>query len=204
MPVPRVLRHGVALARAAGLVVAFASSVVLGQPAPAADPPAPPLPAEYTEEARRAYSAGLGEARDLLREKRYPEAIAKLDSLIARRPREAQARFLKALALAESGQTAGAVEALRALSADFPELPEPRNNLAVIYAGQGNYALARDELLLAVAAAPDYAVAHDNLGDIYVRLAIDHYARASALEKSPPRIESKLKAARELIAAPAP
>lgn len=204
MPVPSVLRNGVALARAAGLAAALTSSVLLAQAKPAADPPAPPLPAEYTEEARRAYATGLGEARDLLRQKRYPEALAKLDALIAQRPREAQARFLKALALAESGQTAGAIEALRALSADFPELPEPRNNLAVLYAGQGNYALARDELLLAVAAAPDYAMAHDNLGDVYVRLAIDHYARASALDKAPPRIEQKLKAARELIASPAP
>ena len=174
--------------------------MVLAQANPSADPPAPPLPAEYTEEARRAYAIGLGEARDLLREKRYTEALARLDALIAQRPREAQARFLRALVLAESGQTREATEALRTLSADFPELPEPRNNLAVIYAGQGNYALARDELLLALAAAPDYAVAHDNLGDVYVRLAIDHYARASALEKSAPRIEQKLKAARELIA----
>jgi len=189
------------------LVVAFALSVPAGdaraQAKPPAEPPPTPLPAEYTDEARRAYATGLAEARKLIADKQYDEAIKRLDTLSTIRPREAQARFLKAVAQADSGKTADAIAALRALSADFPELPEPRNNLAVLYAAQGNYLLARDELQLAIAAAPDYAVAHDNLGDVYVRLAIDHYARAAALDKNP-RTQAKLKLARELIAPPAP
>jgi tetratricopeptide (TPR) repeat protein len=188
-------------------VLVLASGVVAGdalaQTKPPAEPPATPLPPEYTEAARREYATGLAEARKLIADKRYEDAITRLDALSAVRPREAQARFLKAVAQADSGKSADAIATLRALSADFPELPEPRNNLAVLYAGQGNYPLARDELQLALAAAPDYAVAHDNLGDVYVRLAIDHYARAAALDKNP-RTQAKLKLARELIAPPAP
>ena len=65
----------------------------------------------------------------------------------------------------------------RGILADFPELPEPRNNLAVLHAQKGEYAQARDELERAVATAPDYAVAHENLGDVYARLAAVEYEK---------------------------
>ena len=68
----------------------------------------------------------------------------------------------------------------RGVLADFPELPEPRNNLAVLYAQKGEYALARDELERAVQTAPDYAVAHENLGDVYARLAEAEYEKTVA------------------------
>ena len=109
--------------------------------------------------------------RDLIERKQYPEAIAKLDALSAERPREPQARFMKGLALSDQGKTDEAIAVFRGVLADFPELPEPRNNLAVLYAQKGEYALARDELERAVQTAPDYAVAHENLGDVYARLA---------------------------------
>jgi Flp pilus assembly protein TadD len=171
------------------------------QVAPKGEEPAPPLPVEYSDAARREYAQGLGEARTLIREKRYDDAIAKLDGLTELRPREPQARFLKAVALADLGRADDAIAALRAIVADYPELPEPRNNLAVLYAGQGSLALARQELELAIAAAPDYAIAHENLGDVYVRLAVTHYERAAALEKDARSAPQKLKLARELAGA---
>lgn len=174
--------------------------LALAQPAKNVDPPAPPLPAEYTDEARRAYSQGLAEARKLVDAKRYDDALAKLDALSQSRPREARARFLKAVVQADLGKSQDAVATLRDLVADFPELPEPRNNLAVLYAAQGNYPLARDELMLAIAAAPDYAIAHENLGDVYARLAIASYERAAALDKSNRTLPQKLKLAREMLA----
>jgi Flp pilus assembly protein TadD len=165
--------------------------------------PAPPLPAEYSDEARRAYSRGLAQARELIEQKRWTEAIARLDELAKERPREAQARFLKAVAQSESGRTADATATLMALAADYPELPEPRNNLAVIYAAQGNYPMARAELELALAAAPDYAVARENLGDVYARMAALEYERAASLDKSNRSAAQKLKLVRDLLAAPA-
>jgi Flp pilus assembly protein TadD len=97
------------------------------------------------------------------------EAIAILDSLSAERPREPQARFMKGVALTDSGKTDAAISLYLALLADFPELPEVRNNLAVLYAQKGNYAGARDELEAALLAAPDYTIAYENLGDVYAR-----------------------------------
>ena len=81
--------------------------------------------------------------------------------------------------------------------ADFPELPEPRNNLAVLYAQQGDYALARDELERAIQTAPDYAVAHENLGDVYARMAEVEYQRTLALDKRNRTAGPKLKLIRE-------
>lgn len=187
----------------AGTLAVLAASLAFAQAAKNVDPPAPPLPAEFTEEARRAYALGLGEARKLLEAKRYDEAIARLAVLSKERPREAQARFLKAVAESDVGRTQEAVVTLRDLLADFPELPEPRNNLAVLYAAQGNYALARQELELAIAAAPDYAIAHENLGDVYARLAVAGYERAAALDKANRSVGPKLKLARDLLAAAA-
>lgn len=189
------------LPRLVVFLLALAATAAYAQASANRDPPAPPLPAEFTEEARRAYSQGLTEARKLLDAKRYDEAIAKLDAMSQSRPREAQARFLKAVAQADHGRSQEAVETLRALVADFPELPEPRNNLAVLYAAQGNYALARDELELAIAAAPDYAIAHENLGDVYARLSVAEYERAAALDKTSKTAPQKLKLARDLLAA---
>lgn len=185
------------------LLIAFCVLAVppaFAQPAKNVDPPAPPLPAEYTDEARRAYSQGLAEARKLVEAKRYDDALVKLDALSQSRPREARARFMKAVVQTDLGRSQDAVTTLRDLVADFPELPEPRNNLAVLYAAQGNYPLARDELELAIAAAPDYAIAHENLGDVYARLAIASYERAVALDKSNRVLPQKLKLAREMLA----
>ena len=81
-----------------------------------------------------------------------------------------------------------------------PELPEPRNNLAVIYAAQGNYPMARAELELALATAPDYAIARENLGDVYARMAAAQYERAAALDKTNRSAAQKLKLVRELFA----
>jgi Tfp pilus assembly protein PilF len=83
------------------------------------------------------------------------------------------------------------------LLADFPELPETRNNLAVLYAQKGEYALARDELERAVQAAPDYAVAHENLGDVYERLAEVEYEKTVSLDKRNRSAATKLKLIRE-------
>ena len=144
------------------------------------------------------------EARKLVAEKKYAEAIAILDKLSAERPREPQARFLKGLALADSGKPDEAIVVFQAVLGEYPELPEPHNNLAVLYAQKGEYGLARDELEAAISAAPDYAVAYENLGDIYARLAAVNYEKASARDAANKSAPAKLKMVREVLAPPRP
>ncbi|HVO86953.1 MAG TPA: tetratricopeptide repeat protein, partial [Casimicrobiaceae bacterium] len=88
----------------------------------------------------------------------------------------------------------------RALLSDYPELVEARNNLAVLLAQKGEYALARDELERAVQTSPDYAVAHENLGDVYARMAEEQYRRAVDLDKRNKTAPTKLKLVQDVNA----
>ncbi len=170
--------------------------------ATAAPPPATMQdPRGMNDAERKAYTQSLRKASALVERKQYAAAIEMLDKLTAEHPREAQARFVKGIALTDEGRTDDAIAQFRALVADFPELPEPRNNLAVLYAKKGEYRLARDELERAVQAAPDYAIAHENLGDVYARLAQVEYERTVALDKLNRSAPAKLKLIREAQAA---
>jgi tetratricopeptide (TPR) repeat protein len=160
-------------------------------------------PREFNEAARKAYAQSLKEARAFIAERKYPEALAILDKLAADRPREPQARFLKGVALADTGKSAEAIVVFQAILGDYPELPEPHNNLAVLYAQKGDYELARGELEAAIAAAPDYAVAYENLGDVYARLAALNYEKALARDARNRTASAKLKLARDVLAPPA-
>jgi Flp pilus assembly protein TadD len=189
MPLPRCIRNAVAATTMTIATLAFAQS-----------PPAVQDPRDMGEANRKVYAEGLHQAKDLLDRKQYAEAIAKLDALSAERPRESQARFMKGVALTDQGKIDEAMTVFRGILADFPELPEPRNNLAVLYAQKGEYAQARDELERTIATAPDYGVAHENLGDVYVRLAAVEYEKATTLDKRNRTAGAKLKQIRELPA----
>ena len=160
-------------------------------------------PREFSEAARKVYAQSLKDARALIADRKFDEAIALLDKLNAERPREPQARFLKGLALADAGKPDAAIAIFQAVLGDFPELPEPHNNLAVLYAQKGEYGLARDELEAAISAAPDYTIAYENLGDIYARLAAMNYEKAIARDARNRTAPAKLKLVREMLAPPA-
>ena len=161
-------------------------------------------PREFSEAARTVNAQSLRDARQLIADKKYDEAVALLDKLTAERPREPQARFLKGVALSDAGKIDAAITTFQAVLGDFPELPEPHNNLAVLYAQKGEYGLARDELEAAINAAPDYVVAYENLGDIYARLAAVNYEKAVARDARNKSAPAKLKLVREALAPPAP
>jgi len=190
--------HTILFAIILALSSQLASQLVAAQTAPVTDP------REMSEVARKAYTKGLKDARALLADKKYAEAIVVLDGLSAERPREPQARFLKGVALADSGRTDDAIAVYMGLVADFPELPEVRNNLAVLYGQKGNYEGARDELTAAILAAPDYAIAYENLGDVYARLAGSNYEKAIARNARNTTAPPKLKLVREVLGLRAP
>jgi len=127
-------------------------------------------------------------------------AEAGVDGVLATDPRNPQARFLKGVLQTDQGNADAAIAIFQGLTEDYPELPEPYNNLAVIWAKQGQYEKARRALELALASRPDYAIAHENLGDIYARLSSAEYDRALALDKSNKSAQSKLALVRQLFA----
>ncbi|MDR0771346.1 MAG: hypothetical protein LBE75_09185 [Burkholderiales bacterium] len=153
-------------------------------PDAAAAPASPSIPAELSAEARAQYEAKMKTLRAQIDAAKWPEALATADAMSKERPREPQARFLRTLVLTELGREEEAKRELQTLVADYPELPEPHNNLATLYAKKGQYDLARRELERALTAVPDYGIAHANLADLYLQQAIEHYRRAAALNKN--------------------
>ena len=95
-------------------------------------------------------------------------------------PKDARGRFLKGLILTEQNKRADAIAVFIGLVQDYPELPEPYNNLGVLYASQGEYDKARTALEMAIRTHPGYATAHENLGDIYAKMASQDYRQGAA------------------------
>ncbi len=148
----------------------------------------------------RVTTAALETARRLFAEHRNDEALAAIDTGLKATPNDLQLRFQRAVVLADSARTGEAIETFETLAQEFPELPEPHNNLAVLYAARGELDRARAALEDAVRALPSYALAHENLGDIHLRLAERAYQRAVQADASSRAAREKLTLARELIA----
>lgn len=124
------------------------------------------------------------------------EAQARADRHMAEHPRDPQMRFIQSTLLSRRGQHAEAEALLVQLTQDFPELAEPYNNLAVLYAQAGELDLARTALESAVRINPSYAVALHNLGDVYRRMAHEHYSKALALQPGNRSLQEKARATR--------
>ncbi len=139
----------------------------------------------------------------LLRDGQLQQAMVQADAYLATNPRDPQMRFLKALIQQDGGQRDAAIASYTALIQDYPELPEPYNNIAVLYASQGEFEKARDALEMATRNSRSYATAHENLGDVYARLAEKSYRHALQLDAGNTTLAPKLRLIRQLINAPA-
>lgn len=140
----------------------------------------------------------LGDAQRLLEQRRLPEALARVDAALATKGRDPKARFLRGLILTELGRQDDAVAVFQQLTVDYPELAEPYNNLAVLHAQAGRFDQARAALELAVRLQPKNALAFENLGDVYARLASQAYDQASQLNPRAAGVQAKAKLLREL------
>ena len=98
---------------------------------------------------------------------------------LKQRPQDPQMRLLESRILEARGQAAEAIAQLESMALEFPELPEPHNNLAVLYARSGRIQEALESLNRALLARPDYAVALENQGDLHLLLALQSYQQAS-------------------------
>jgi len=135
----------------------------------------------------------------LMRAGQYPEALAKADQYIASKPRDPQMRFFKGVIQTETGKISDAIATFTKITEEYPELPEPYNNLAVIYAGQNQFDKARAALEMAVRTNPSYATAHENLGDVYAKLANQSYDKALQLDGGNTSVPPKLALIRNLF-----
>lgn len=146
-----------------------------------------------------AHADEYADVAQLVRGGKLPEALVKADQYLATKPRDPQMRFLKGVIQRDSGKTTDAIATFTRLTEDFPELPEPYNNLAVLYAGQSQFDKARTALEMAIRTNPSYATAHENLGDVYAKLASQAYNKALQLDGANAGVPPKLALIRELF-----
>lgn len=138
------------------------------------------------------------EIQQLLKNRQFPQALERAEKLIASNPKDTQARFLKGVIQSEMGLPDKAIQTFASLTSDYPNLPEPYNNLAVLYAQQNQLDKARTALQKAMRTNPAYATAHENLGDLYASLASQSYDKALQLNNKPANTQTKLTLVREL------
>ncbi|WP_100411082.1 tetratricopeptide repeat protein [Acidovorax sp. 69] len=138
----------------------------------------------------------------LLKTGKAAEALTKADQRLAANPKDPQLRFLRGVAQTDSGKQADAIVTFTKLTEEYPELPEPYNNLAVLYANQNQLDKARTALEMAIRTNPSYATAQENLGDIYAKLASQAYNKALQLDaNNATSVKPKLALIRELFSA---
>lgn len=135
----------------------------------------------------------------LVKQGQHAQALEQVDKYLAGKPKDAQGRFLKGIILTEMNKANDAIAVFTKLTEEFPELPEPYNNLAVIYAQQKQFDKAKQALEMAIRTHPSYATAHENLGDIYARLASQAYDKALQIDSSNSSAQAKLALIRDLM-----
>jgi len=142
--------------------------------------------------------SAAAEVGELMKAGRNSEALARADARLKDNPRDAQVRFMRGVILTELGKTVEAGLVFESLIQEFPELPEPYNNLAVLQAAQGRYDSAYRLLQQALQAQPNYVTAYENLGDLYLSMAEQAYAKAAGMDPGNATAPAKLALARDL------
>ncbi len=153
-------------------------------------------------------SQEIENTRELIELGRLEEAKHKIYEQLKIKPRDAQWRYLKAVLLAEFAiinqnsdnsdlssvkiETDRAIESFERFTEEFPELSEPYNNLSVLYLMRGQPNEAREALEKAITNNPNYVLAYENLGDLYVYLANITYKKGLSKLPSSSRLDKKL------------
>ena len=128
-------------------------------------------------------------------------ALALATPALTAKPGDARLRFLQGVALFDLKRDAQALAVFSALAQDYPQLPEPHNNIAAIHARMGQWEQARTALEMALRNDPSQNAARENLGDVYLQLALAQWSTAGSKTRPSPELQRKLRLARELLAA---
>lgn len=192
-PVAAAARSARALALAGATLGLAGTLFALPAGAQAITDPPPPAPLQTPQQASESAINKLVDAG------KFSDALTKIDAHLKQYPRDAQVRFTRGRVLMEMGRNPEAIDDFTALTQDFPELPEPFNNLAALYAQAGEYDKARAALESAIRNNPGFAVAYSNLGDIYAKLAQQAYQKALKLSPTA-RVSNREKVLSNMLA----
>lgn len=162
------------------------------------------LPAEVSSAEEKPPAVSFSTASRLADAGQTEQALRLVETALKTRPRDPQWRFLQGTLLSQSQRPDDAIAVFTALTEDYPNLPEPHNNLAALLAAKGQTSQARAALEAALRADSTYATAHENLGDLQLRLGLESYQRALAAGGDAASLNRRIKLLRQLLQEDAP
>ena len=128
--------------------------------------------------------SNLEQIKILLKNGKYSRAEILVNKSIEDNLNNPELLFYKGIIETNIGKNNQAIDTFRNLTEKFPELPEPFNNLADLYAEKGQFILAKEILEQAIKTNPSYLTAHINLGDIFTKMASEAYNNALEIDES--------------------
>ena len=108
----------------------------------------------------------------------YNDALKLIAEGLKSNPHSAQLRFQRCIVYERMGDRDKAINGFEQFIRTYPEIPEAYNNLAGLYSRNGNLVRAEELLVKAVALRPGFALAHMNLGNLYLAKAKNAYNTA--------------------------
>ena len=135
----------------------------------------------------------------LIEDKNYEQAQIEINSMLKADSDNPQLLFINGVLLSENNKVNEAIKVFESLTKSHPNLPEPYNNLAVLYAQQGDFQKAKHALEQSIKTHPSYATAHINLGDLYTRMASESYNQALQIDGSNKSAKTKLSLIKKLF-----
>lgn len=144
----------------------------------------------------------IGDIQRLTADGDYQQALDMTNRELSDNNGDITYQFLKGLILTRMDELEQARDVFIEITESHPDLPEPYNNLAVIYASLGDYDKARELLERAINTHPAYATAYENIGDIYAKLASQAYNQALELDRENNIARAKLSLVNDLFSLP--
>ena len=132
--------------------------------------------------------------QQLMRQARYAEALSNAEMFLLEHPRDPQMLFMRAKLLMDLRRPDEAFDQLSTLVQQYPELPEPYNNLGVIHASRGHLDLAREAFEMSLRNNPNNDLALENLGDVLLRQAREAYEKSLKINPASRSLPRKLQA----------
>ena len=121
------------------------------------------------------------------------------EEYLQEQPRDPQMRFWRARLLQQIQRNDEALDMYVQLAQDYPELPEVQNNLGVMLASMGKIDEAKAAFEHALMNNPNYATAHENLGDVQLHLAMRSLQKAQSLGGGSRALNTKMQALQPVL-----
>lgn len=120
------------------------------------------------------------EIQALLSSGQAPQALVRAQAAVAANPRDPQARFMLGLVSMELGKNAEAMAIFMQLAQQYPELPDPLNNIALLHVRANALPLALEALESALRNDPSHTLARTNLAEVHLMLAVQVWEKLAA------------------------